>query len=278
MGTRLAWAFGVALVMMWVSAVNLHAGEKEEPKRPPVARYECRPRTGAIEIDGRLDEEAWSDAPRIAVRYPSNGHAPVDPPAAFARMTWDEASLYIGVDVDDANILAEGKGRDEAGIAPPNDVVEVFIDIADDPHHFFELHVTPNDARNDVFVIRPEEGSSLEKRTRWGMLFLKGFDLKEWPVAVRVAGTINDDSDRDEGWTVEMELPFRSLLMPFEGTGLRKGNRQKCPDIGQTWRIQLVVQNCDLAHRYYVWSPSDNPWHHKAWARWGRVEFVGGDE
>lgn len=244
--------------------------EEEDSDLPPIAHYDCRKTGEPIAIDGRLEEQAWERAGRVPIRYRNSGGEQIDPPAGFARMCWDSQRLYLAIEVPDTDVRAQGKGHDAAGIATPNDVVEVFVDIADDPHHMIELHVNPLNARNDVFVIRPPEDTSLRRRTRWGMLFLRGFDLDDWHTATRVRGTVNDDSDRDEGWTVEIALPYSSLLMPFE----KLGRRQSHPRIGETWRLQLVVQNCNLPRRYYVWSATDNPWHHKAWDRWGRVRFT----
>jgi hypothetical protein len=248
----------------------LQSGEREEAEEPPIARYECRRADGPIAIDGRLGEKAWERAERVPIRWTNSRKETIDPPAAFARMSWDDEKLYIAIEVPDTDVQAEGRGHDGASIATPNDVVEVFLDVAGDPHHFFELHVNPLNARNDVFVIRPPEDSLLRRRTRWGMLFMRGFDLDDWHTAARVTGTVRDDSDRDEGWVVEMAIPYSSLLMPFE----ERSARQSHPRTGETWRLQLVVQNCNLPRRYYVWSPTNNPWHHKAWDRWGRVTFT----
>src|SRR6266550_5732291 len=59
--------------------------------------------TGAISIDGKLDEQAWSTAvpsPDFTQSYPKVGAKPTDP--TEVRILYDDDALYVGVRMFDA--------------------------------------------------------------------------------------------------------------------------------------------------------------------------------
>ena len=126
-----------------------------------------------------------------------------------------------------------------------------------------EFQLNPINAFNDIFILRPRSNSPLSDRLTYGLMFFKGHDVPEYESAVKIRGTVNEPGDTDEGWTAEIKLPFKSLMMP----GQRPG-----PAVGDIWRIQIAFQTgTDKAHRYHVWAPSFNAWHHHCIDHWGRV-------
>ena len=94
--------------------------------------------------------------------------------------------------------------------------------------------------------------------------------------AVQVHGTLNDPSDTDLSWTVELALPWKSLAT------LQGGN---CPEFGQQWRVNFsrvewdvdivdggYVKRAGLPERNWVWSPQHViDMHRPEW--WGYVQF-----
>jgi hypothetical protein len=58
------------------------------------------------------------------------------------------------------------------------------------------------------------------------------WDLPGLRTAVRVEGTLNDDSDVDRGWTVEIVLPWAGLAPLYSG-------RQWPPSAGDTLRLDI---------------------------------------
>ena len=94
--------------------------------------------------------------------------------------------------------------------------------------------------------------------------------------AVQVQGTLNDPTDRDTGWTLEIALPWAGL------STLRGGN---CPKNGQQWRINFSRVEWDIEiingkyHKIqgrpehnWVWSPQYVVDMHRP-AFWGYVQF-----
>ena len=51
--------------------------------------------------------------------------------------------------------------------------------------------------------------------------------------AVHVDGTVNDDSDRDRGWTVELAFPWRNMKW------LATDGRALPPKEGDVWRLDF---------------------------------------
>jgi len=60
------------------------------------------------------------------------------------------------------------------------------------------------------------------------------WNLEGLKTAVSVDGTINNDKDRDRGWTVELALPWSSLAI------LAKGDNGSVPPLANdTWRMDF---------------------------------------
>src|SRR5262245_61930944 len=61
-----------------------------------------------------------------------------------------------------------------------------------------------------------------------------GWDIEGLRTAVNVVGTLNDPSDVDRGWTLEIAIPWSALgrLMP-------EGVETSAPQSGDIWRINF---------------------------------------
>ena len=232
------------------------------PQLPP-AHTVARKAADPITIDGKLNEQSWKNAERLPVEIIHN-KARKTTPGGFGRFTWDADSFYIGFEVIDTDIQAQGDSRDACDIVPPRDVIEIFLDTINDDEHFLELHLNALNAFNDIFIVRPREDSPLHACLPYKLVFATSWNLASYQTAVQVSGTVNKADDEDKGWTAEIKLPFKSLLLPAG---------QKQPKPGDVWRAQLVVQDGDAEERYLEWSPGYEAWFHHGIATWGRVEF-----
>ncbi len=192
---------------------------------PPQAPYDCRFTEEAITIDGRTDEPAWQAAVLID-RFTLPWLAPHDPPAmkaTRARLLWNREHLYVAADMDDGDLYADVKEHD--GNTWTNDVFEIFLKPALEKPGYYEFHVTPNNTRFDLFL--PRRGHVERFRRE------REFHVTS---AVTVRGTLNRWDDRDEGWTVEMRIPWADL-MPTGGR----------PEPGDEWRFALCRYDFDVA-------------------------------
>lgn len=207
----------------------------------PPATYECLRTPLPIQADGDLNKTVWQKAP-LSPRFVDlvTGH-----PAFFdTRMAalWDDESFYLALWVEEPNVRATMTERDSF-LWLENDV-EVFIA---GPDCYYELQVNARGTIYEVFYIwqdalrpgsffdRPE--FDLYRRQvdilggfqdvsrygrhprgkRWAFL---DWDFPGLRWAVRVDGTLNDSSDVDRGWTVELAFPWKGMEILAQGRPL----------------------------------------------------------
>lgn len=227
-----------------------------------VARYTCKRTAEPLVIDGKLDEGAWQRAkksPRF-VDLVSGEPGYYDTRAAAL---WDDDYLYIGFWVEEPFVQAKLTERDSL-IYMENDV-EVFIDGGDCYYEFeinalgtiYEVFFIWQDAfkhgsrfetpefdllTNDVDLLGGfQDISRHEKHPRGKRWAYRNWDFPGIKTAVHVDGTINDNSDIDKGWTVELAFPWSGM------THLANG-RSIPPKEGDVWRVEFSrfqrMHNC----------------------------------
>ena len=181
------------------------------PRDLPV--YRARRRSGPIAIDGRLDDEGWQGVAWTGpFRRTLDGKRPRY--ATRARLTWDDEALYVAFEVEDPDVWGTLTERD----APiyGEEVVEVFIDADGDGRTYNELELSPRGVQFDAYFPARRQGVDL------------GWDAG-MTSAVRVRGTLNDPSDRDEGWDAELRIPVANLASVPRWP----------PQPGDRWRFNL---------------------------------------
>ncbi|MFQ6045442.1 MAG: carbohydrate-binding family 9-like protein, partial [Gemmatimonadales bacterium] len=99
---------------------------------------------------------------------------------------------------------------------------EVFIDPNGDTHAYYELEINALGTVWDLFLVKPY---------RDGGPPIDSWDIEALRAAVHLNGTLNDPSDRDIGWIVEMAIPWESLA-EAAGTPVP-------PADGDLWRLNL---------------------------------------
>ena len=79
---------------------------------------------------------------------------------------------------------------------------EVFLDPDADTHDYFELEINAFGTEWDLFLERPYR-DGVQADNDWDMAGLRS--------AVALDGTVNDPSDEDRGWSLEIAIPFAAL-------------------------------------------------------------------
>jgi hypothetical protein len=166
-------------------------------------------------IDGYSNEEAWQRTESRPLNYFYRVEKPTDRQHTVFRMLWDEDNLYVFFECEDQFITARETNRD--GRPYLDDCAEIFLIPAPDScymHYGFELNLYK--ASNDFIYINN---------------FYQGRNVAvysynpDFEVEVTVAGTINDNSDRDRGWTMEMAIPLKLFRGSDRYSRVRAGNR-----------------------------------------------------
>lgn len=151
-----------------------------------------------ITIDGKLSETAWKNSEVRSINYFYRIEKAEDEQTTKFRMLWDENNLYLFFECEDKYITAREKNRD--GQPYLDDCAEIFLIPAPDSlnmHFGFEVNLYK--AVNDfIWLNNFYKGKS-------GMI--KSYN-PEFQVEVSINGTVNDNTDIDKGWTMEMAIPL----------------------------------------------------------------------
>lgn len=186
---------------------------------PSGARSYDAPRAISVPvIDGDLRDAAWGDAAWTDLFVDIRGETWPSPTwSTRAKLAWDECCLYVAAELEEPHLWATLTERD-AIIYRDHDF-EVFLDPDGDGLAYYELEINALGTEFDLFLDRPY--------SRGGRAHI-GWDMEGLRTAVRLDGTLNDPSDEDRGWTVEIAIPW-SALRPPEGLGPEAGSETPPP-------------------------------------------------
>jgi hypothetical protein len=186
----------------------------------PISEYTVQRAVGPLVIDGHLDEFSWEKAEQInGFERILNDYDQITRPTR-ARMLWDDQNIYFAFvcqDPDMWTLLTE-----EDASFWDEEVVEVFIDPDGDAKNYLELEVNQDNAKVDLVVrtLTPDWDSSIP------------WDIKGLQTAVATYGTVNDSASIDQGWTVEIAIPYSAMAEGITGGG-------QAPKVGDSWRLNL---------------------------------------
>jgi len=211
------------LLLVFAAASAIPPVRVPEPKTPFAPfEYVCRRAVGPIDVDGRLDETTWADADWTEVFGDIEGASKPAPRfRTRVQMLWDDAYLYIGAYLEEPHVWATLTARDSI-IFQDNDF-EVFVDPDGDTHAYYELEMNALNTVWDLLLVKPY---------RDGGPAVHAWDIQGLKTGVNVMGTLNDPSDRDKAWTVEIALPFAVLKECIPGKPER-------PAAGDQWRVNF---------------------------------------
>ena len=229
--------------------------------------YVCGISSAPLDIDGRLSEGPWLEAPWTEdfVDIESS----VRPLPRFrtrAKMLWDRDYFYIGAELSEPHLQASITEHD-AVIFQDNDF-EVFIDPNGDNQDYLELELNALNTTWDLVLPRPYKDAGSADNS---------FEFRGLKTAVHLQGTLNDPSDTDNGWSVEIAIPWSAF-----GTGTKSFQP---PKNGEQWRVDFsrVEWQFNIDGGKYkkvpntkednwVWSPPGIIDMHRP-ERWGIVQF-----
>ena len=214
-----------------------------------IAHYAAYRVNQPIRIDGLLDEPAWQKAP-LSPRFVdilSGGRTLHE---TRAMVLWDEENLYVAYRVEEPLVHAKYTnhndpiyydndveffiaGRDayyEFEINAFNTCYEVFF-IWDDAYERGGFSNSPEFARDRL---QPFNGVEFKTHPRGGRLGNFSWTFPGLRTAVHIDGTVNDDSDRDRGWTVELAFPWKGMEWLAQGD-----DRALPPRQDDVWRMDF---------------------------------------
>jgi len=210
-------------------------------EEPEAYVYHAQHIKSDLEINGILDEEAWTQSKKVALKI--NKTAEVVNDSSF--MTWikccyDQDNLYIAYECNDTDIWSEFSDRDDH--LWENDAIEIFIDTDGNLNTYFEIQVSPKNVVFDAHLEIPDKTNDDE---------IIAFNIKEIQTAVTVDGSLNMRDDIDKKWTVEIAIPVAELT------------EEKASFDSGTWRINFFRMNQDMGKERpeLGWSPTLGNFH-----------------
>ncbi len=202
------------MITMLITVFCFCAPRKAEQSLPV---YHCYKTTGAVEIDGRIDDAAWNIAKEG--QFVSNDGSELRFKTTF-KWIWDDKYLYGAFHVEDDDIWATITEYD--GHLWEEEVVEFFIDADSSPKTYYEFEINPLNAILDLYLLNKYLGrKDIYQLWKWDCVGLKS--------AVNVAGTVDNREDKDEYWDFEVAIPFDQIYTAPNVP----------PKAGDTWKIDF---------------------------------------
>lgn len=225
-------------------------GQTREAGPPP--RLEVKRATGSVVVDGKLDDAAWAHANSVDFIFPWEQQTGAKQKTT-ARVLWDDENLYVAYRCDDMDITAQFDKRDDPTYR--DDAVEIFINPKPSQRDFYYgLEMNARAVLYDYFYAFPK-------------LLLKRIDLAGVRLATTLQGTLNAGGDKDQGWTLELAIPWSN----FQELG-----SAQAPAVGAVWNVNLNRwDGTEPNRRLSQWSDSgmERPNPHQP-ARFGEFVFV----
>ena len=228
----------------------------QQPATPSPLAYTCHKTTTPIVIDGKLDDPAWQAAPWTSDFQDIEGDRKPKPRfRTRVKMLWDDHYLYIAAQLEEPDVKATLTQHDSV-IFKDNDF-EVFVKPLPATPSYYEFEMNALNTGWDLFLNKPYKAQGKPDNS---------WDIEGLRTAVAIQGTLNQSTDRDTGWTLEIAYP----LTAFQ-------SRQDVPHPvpGTQWRInfsRVEWKPGQPKEDNWVWSPQHIVDMHVP-EQWGYLHF-----
>lgn len=260
--------FYIPAILLLTSRISVNAQEYNERVSPK--QYTCLKTTTNMVIDGYLAASEWNSAVWTDNFVDIEGTLKPKPlHHTRVKMLWDETYLFIAAEMIEPHIWAT-YDQSDAIIFHENDF-EVFIDPDGDTHNYYELEVNALGTIWDLMLIKPyrDGGPAIDE-----------WDIRGLKKGITIDGSLNDGTDIDKKWVVELAIPLASL---FENTQDMAGTISRINFSRVNWRTfykngsyhkqKDTLTNRDYPEYNWVWSPQGEINMHVP-EKWGYLYFA----
>jgi Carbohydrate family 9 binding domain-like len=260
--------------------------------------YTAKKISTTIDVDGDIKKAVWQNAQWS----PPFVDMVTSAPGIYNTQTailWNDEHLYIAFIAEEP--LVEAKQTERDSIVFLENDLEVFIDGG---NCYYELEVNAANTVYEVFFIwkdaytkgsqfdipafdvhQPQAYTFAGDYDRSGANFWKGthprgvrwaftnYDLPGLQTAVQVDGTLNDNSDIDNGWSLEIAIPWSSLSLLANGRSIP-------PQNGDVWNMflgrfqKLLLSGIEVQPHPASALTAHGIYDTHLPEKWSRIEFV----
>jgi hypothetical protein len=257
----------IAFIYNFTFSQGFWGNEFPEPKiKYKPETYVCYKATKPILVDGKLDDPVWAEIDFTNSFVDIEGSLKPKPfYDTKVKMTWDENYFYFGAVMEEPHVWGSITARD-AVIFKDNDF-EIFLDPDGDTHNYYELEVNALETEWDLLLLKPYHDGQKVAVDSW--------DIPGLITKVHVDGTLNDPSDRDVGWSVEIAIPWKALEECAPNKIPLDGEQWKVNFSRVQWDVEIIKENyvkTETPEFNWVWSPQGLIYMHMP-DLWGLVQF-----
>lgn len=219
-GTYLSWYLFYFIIFSGISSFCQDKSAESWNYSPP-RHYIAYQAVSPIIIDGKADEASWKSAPWTDDFVDIEGaQKPAPELRTRLKILWNDNYFYFYAELEEPHVWGDIKERD-AVIFHNNDF-EIFMKPYTESPQYGELEINALGTVWDLLLMNAyrENGP-----------VLNNWDIKGLKSAVNINGTLNNPSDKDIGWSVEIAIPREALQeLKF------KSSKEKVPSL---WRINF---------------------------------------
>ena len=212
----------IALIvcLVFLCALQIFSQNTSEPRK-----YIAYRTVDSIHIDGLADEKSWKE---IEFSHDFIDIEGIKEPTyqTNMKMLWDDTHLYFYAKMEEPHIWATLKERDT--VIFYNNDFEIFIDPDGDTYNYLEFEMNALNTVWDLFLGKPYREASP---------IIDNWDFKGLRSAVHIEGSLNDPTDTDDFWSVEIAIPWSAME---EANVFGEGHKNKF------WRINFSRVNWDF--------------------------------
>ena len=230
-------------------------------------KYVCYKTDISLIINGIMNEESWQKCEWTDYFIDIEGDSKPKPYfQTRVKMLWDDDYFYFGCEMEEPHIWAKLKERDSI-IFYDNDF-EIFIDPDGDTHNYYEFEMNSFNTVWDLFLSKPYRDP--------GCKVLDSWDIQGLKTAIFIDGTLNDPSDIDKGWSVEVAIPWKVLEECASSCPPKKGDQWRINFSRVEWETEIIDGKYEKIkgnpEHNWVWSPQGLINMHYP-EMWGFVQF-----
>ncbi len=232
----------IVILMFFLLSIMSSCSDKQintEPGTKIIASYT----ESEMIIDGSLTESIWQKTQSVVLRENKTGKSLTDSMhLTVVQTAYDQDNLYIAFICNDTDIWGNFSDRDQH--LWTEEAIEVFIDTDSVENTYVEIEVSPKNVVFDSYIVDP---------VNIDIAATKEFDLSGLKSAVWIEGSLNDESDIDLSWHIEIGIPIKEIVGPDS----------KIVSGVTEWRINFYRIERDHSgnSQNYAWSPTNARFH-----------------